>query len=666
MSIIGNPFVECTSRDMSYQEVFNYWCNPFNCYSIDEYALKNSTTPIIIEGARGSGKTMILKYISYYFQKEAYERNCRNHSVPFFEYLTKMGYIGVYFRYKDDFDVLFNTLNCSHHSKEHLFSYYFELYIILEIINILRDIEDHEQNASSWKKLTSSLSVLFAHECQSLFECAEYICEKIQEIDNWVRRSRYIEQAENKLSSLLHNSYTIKEICEIIQRDIFQFHNTKFLIIIDEYENAGKYQTIINTFIKQVDHTSNLSYRIGVRPKGIISYETKIGSEFLQADRDYLLFPFNIKSMSSYKEFIKNVAKQRLLKNEFFSSLNLVDISKILGTRENMDSEALGVAKSRTKHFEPLKKKYADYNSIVESLRNPDKPLMEMLNILWALRGIDPQCIKSAMISFEKGDYKYSDTELVQKYKLDYTDKYRYQLLLVLLGIYGQPKKYYSFNTFAYLSSGVVNDFISLCRNTFYLLDESYYNTAYNSPCIPIATQAKGAENTAIEQMDKIKLCKDHGMEMYTFAMNLGNYFKMLGKDIMSKYPETNQFAFENEIDIEQRPLLQEVYSALIKWGVIIRKPRIQSISIGKRKGVLYCLNRVLCPIFSIPYRTRGGYNFIISSNLFETMLYESMEAKQIEDKNKKIKQMDTKPTTPPKVSGQQISIFEVLVNEQE
>ena len=29
MSNIGNPFVECTSRDMSFKEVFQYWCNPF-------------------------------------------------------------------------------------------------------------------------------------------------------------------------------------------------------------------------------------------------------------------------------------------------------------------------------------------------------------------------------------------------------------------------------------------------------------------------------------------------------------------------------------------------------------------------------------------------------------------------------------------------------------
>lgn len=66
MSNIGNPFVECTSRDMSFKEVFQYWCNPFDCYAIDYHTLTTSATPIIIEGPRGSGKTMILKYCLYY------------------------------------------------------------------------------------------------------------------------------------------------------------------------------------------------------------------------------------------------------------------------------------------------------------------------------------------------------------------------------------------------------------------------------------------------------------------------------------------------------------------------------------------------------------------------------------------------------------------------
>ena len=69
-SIISNPFVGCTARDMKFEEVRQYWCNPFSLYHLSEGELFCSRTPIVIEGVRGSGKTMILKYLSFSVQKD--------------------------------------------------------------------------------------------------------------------------------------------------------------------------------------------------------------------------------------------------------------------------------------------------------------------------------------------------------------------------------------------------------------------------------------------------------------------------------------------------------------------------------------------------------------------------------------------------------------------
>ena len=65
-NIISNPFVGCTARDMKYNEVGQYWCSPFKVYSLNEGELFTSRTPIVMEGTRGTGKTMILKYLSYF------------------------------------------------------------------------------------------------------------------------------------------------------------------------------------------------------------------------------------------------------------------------------------------------------------------------------------------------------------------------------------------------------------------------------------------------------------------------------------------------------------------------------------------------------------------------------------------------------------------------
>ena len=637
MNIIGNPFVECTSRDMSFREVSNYWCNPFACYSIDYPTLKKNLTPIIIEGPRGSGKTMILKYISYHCQKELLQNQCYDYSVSLLDMFRTDGSIGIYFRYKDNFGTLFSSLNCQQELKNRLFLYYYEMYVLDELFSILSDLEGYDDNGkSNWMNLVDNINSYLSTNCQSIQHFNLWVHEQIDNVDQWIRKSRYIKDSETTLEALIHGDNYIINICKIVSQNIPQLRDIRFLIIIDEYENAGNYQSILNTLLKQVDHTNNISYRIGVRPKGITTLDTTIGSEFLQIDRDFLLYVLQARKMPQYKKFIAEIANRRLSNIPFFWENKATDIRKLLGNTESIDTEARDTVRNSEKHFELLKTKVAPerFQSIVSLLRNPEDPLMEMLNIVWVLRGNSPEKTNAAMNAYIKGIYKIDPSseegKLAKKYKLDYSDKYRYQLLFALLGIHNQKKKYYSFNTFAYLSSGAVNDFISLCRNVFYQLDESYYDHIKTNPLIPISKQASGAEDTAIEQMEKIQLCNENGTEMYSFAMNIGGLFSHYHRDVLARYPETNQFAFENEIEIENSPILSEIKNSLIKWGVIVKKPRIQSISIGKRKGTLYYLNRIFCPIFGISYRTRGGFNYVLPTHLFEIILKMQLDPKDI------------------------------------
>ena len=674
MSNIGNPFVECTSRDMSFKEVFQYWCNPFDCYAIDYHTLTTSATPIIIEGPRGSGKTMILKYISYFCQKELLHSSQSSPSrVRILDALKQSGSLGIYFRYKDDFGTLFRFLNCSKNGREQLFLYYFEMYVLDELLRIFLDFE--KEKALDSKTIGSIIAAINSILCtgaENLQTLSSAIKLKIQKVDAWVRKSRYMNSAEEALQELIDGKNYISQICKCIGQIVPELANVRFLVIIDEYENAGEYQQILNTLLKQVDHTSNVTYRIGVRPRGIQTLETNIGAEFLQIDRDFLLYVLQSQKMTNYKSFIREIANRRLMSIDYFANNGLTDIQVLLGTKENLDEEARALTKNNSKrHFEILKKRVSpsEYTQIIDTISCASSPLMEMLNIVWVLRGISAEKVRLAMQGYIDGRYKESGDseaiELARKYKLDYSDKYRSQMMYILLGLYAQNKKYYSFNTFAYLSSGAVNDFISLCRNVFYLLDETYYANAALIPVIPIVLQARGAENTAIEQMDKIRLCSEYGTEMYSFAMNIGGLFKLLHRDIYAKYPETNQFAFENEIEIESRPLLKEVRNSLIKWGVIIKRPRIQSISIGRRKGTLYYLNRMFSPIFGISFRTRGGYNFVMPTALFESLLKESWEPEKIKnwkDKTQKNAHLPSVKSISSEncVDPNQMSMFEV------
>ena len=167
-------------------------------------------------------------------------------------------------------------------------------------------------------------------------------------------------------------------------------------------------------------------------------------------------------------------------------------------------------------------------------------------------------------------------------------------------------------------------------------LDQKNYDLLLRGKPISAELQSRGAMESASEHLDKIRLCEDSGSEMYTFVMNMGNVFRHYHRDPAIQFPETNQFAFENEAEVNGRHLLKRDLNYMLKWGVIEKKHNAQGISIGRRKGNLYRLNRMLAPIFSISYRTRGGYNFVIKTDVFEQMLSNSMDASAIISQNKR------------------------------
>ncbi len=192
-------------------------------------------------------------------------------------------------------------------------------------------------------------------------------------------------------------------------------------------------------------------------------------------------------------------------------------------------------------------------------------------------------------------------------------------------------------------------------------IDQKSYDLMLTGQPIPAEIQDKGAREAASEQLDKIRLCEDSGTEMYTFAMNLGEVFRYYHKDIGIQFPETNQFAFENEAEISSRGLLSRDLSYMIKWGVIEEKGQKQMISIGRRRGRIYALNKMFAPIFGISYRTRGGFNFVIRTELFEQMLSNSMEAQTILSQNRKKRNTDEgkKSSLNSQENPDQMSLFE-------
>lgn len=633
-NIIKNPFSECTARDMSYADVHQYWCSPFRLYDLNEGELLTCRTPIVIEGIRGTGKTMIMKYLSYFIQKKSCEGFSIEEKLSYFRNRS----IGVYFRYKDDFCRLFDCLDCSDSDKERIFKRYYELFIIRQILEIL---EDFYCNADA-VLMEEVLCSFFSIEHMPINKIRQYVNKMIKKMDQVINSSIYDDGWRNKMMPLISPSGMVADLIRTISSSAPGWQDILFVIWLDEYENLGTLQIIVNTLIKQVDDTVNLTYRLGMRPAGMDSHnETNVAGEPLQIDRDFLLRSLEYKKDADYKEFALNISKKRLENTDVFLENNLCDISAILGEKENFDAEAASIVKG-TKHFRMLRTYFPDSNRMQEVIDNLscDEKLMEMYNILRVMRGGDYKEIGALCKRYRKlRDERQlgllirentEETDKLKKYKLDYSDKYRVALLYTLLTIYKERKQYYSFNTFLKLSSGSINDFISLCRNTFKHMNNEILENLKRGQPVSARIQSFAALDTAEDQRRKVSMSNKDGNKMYTFIDNMGSIFEEYHRDLAVKYPETNQFAFADENEIRNDKQLNKYLIELINSGAIIRKKKRQLKSVENvGRGYLYLLNRIFAPIYQYSYRTRGGFNPVISKDDFSAMLSKTIDPRK-------------------------------------
>lgn len=614
--LFKNPFTDYNANVMDSKKILDYWCSPFaflRSVPILESDVYCDAMPIVFMGGRGTGKTMFLKYFSYITQRDQALREIQNGNFDtILSYLKTKGGIGLYLRFDGPILRSFQEKGVQQEKWDNIFTHYFELYLCKLYLKVIKDLTergefDEGQINSKFvpevaRKLGKSDGV--SRNISGLLDIVE---DLLDEVASFRADIAFIDKdfCPTKAFSSQDLSYGIAEIALDTIMEIKDGIN--FIIFIDEYENylIGQ-QVIVNTLLKFV--RKGITFRIGMRLQGFHTFSTVSPNEFIKEGRDYskLVFEDVLKKDKDYQQFLSSIAKKRLESNPHFRQKNYLDISNFLGNREDLEKEANNLIKGKenqTKHFNLLIS-LVDEESIKEIreiLSNPEHPLLEMLNILWFLRNNKPEQIRKAMNGYIKED----KSEEVKKYRRDYIDKYKLSLMFLLASAYHVRKMYYSFNTFCYLSSGIVGNFIELCRKSFQYAYFEDRETLFEKGEISPELQSTAVRDLANSEMENVNRIPKYGSEIYTFVKNLGNIFREYHGDIFIRYPETNQFSIDmSSIDDKET---RDAFNAAIEWSSIQKKSGLQQDVPGGYRTEVYTLNRVFSPLFDITYRTRGG-----------------------------------------------------------
>lgn len=562
---------------------------------INSEQAKLSEKSLIVEGGRGSGKTMFLLYNSFFHRKLKHVTSGKT----FNEFIDNTKHICVYFRADSDYVTAFYYKDIDEIKWQLLFGHYFNIIITKEFCKIFIDIKQNISiNAEIEKNIGIKICTLF--DCQTVYTFEDLL--ELLELEE-LKLIRYINNPlKCKEPILISNAYLFNLfINEIIKEPYFS--KKKFHVFVDEYENLILYQQkLLNTIIK---HPNPVVLNVGTRKNGIRTYGTLAECEVINAPHDFTRFEIEEISNKDYSNLLFDICKKRLRNVQELSSepedSELFNIEYYIGNYSFDDELKIYENKFKPISIEELKEKYKNtiyypnINSYYEMLFT-DNPIIESrLNRVLIDRDVP---IDKLYVEYE--NYKTGNKSSVYS---DWLHNNKNGIMFLLGKEYKEKKMYFGFDAFMFLSSGIIRYFLEFCEISFNHAKRNGFNfSKLGLRKITINEQTTAVRYVSEYKISDIDTYTPFGCQLKSFVINLGNIFKELHKDYLQSEPERNHFTTNSD---ELNDRVSSFIESAVMWSVL--QPRIDTKKKqedpSNAKITEYHLNKVYAPYFNISYR---------------------------------------------------------------
>ena len=584
-----NPFKENRTEQM--KDLWKYYV-PFS-------GLDSAGKPIIVEGGRGSGKTM-------FFQCNSWRQvilQIRKKEESLVNLLDSQDFIGIYYRVD-------TTFVSSMRGKEEenwgsIFETYFSICILKEFLDMIATLRGG-----------MSLDELLLIDFVKGFSKRIFPNSNVDSIDEFQRESNtYLDIIEDKINGIEHRDSNklryvkahrfITDLCSATQA-LLQRENLLFKIFIDEYETLQEYQQkIVNTLIKH--STLPVIFNIGMRPKGMKTPQTISDTETIEAPHDYTLVPLGVDT-DNYEKIIKDICQKRILLGKEQGKIPMdasEDIEFYLGSYSlEYEVEKLNKGTTKWPHLVKLKDKIQEMGES-ESL-HPEE-ISEYIRALCDEPSIIISRVHYALIC-KKTPYTPKLKDLYQAY-IEKSDRYnewihnrKFAALFLLCREAKKEKMYFGFDVYSLLSSNIVRYFLELCEHAFQI---AFLNDYDWNGTISAEIQTEAAQYVSEYKIADIAAYEPNGHNLRVFVQYLGKIFYRLHTDDDNTLgePEPNHF---NTKDLSLSESSRNHIASSIMWNVLQEgEATKKKQSVLSPETVDYYLNKIYVPYFGISYRNQ-------------------------------------------------------------
>lgn len=523
--------------------------------------------PCVLEGGRGTGKTTVLRCLSY---EGRYALNDAEGNQ-----VDRWPYFGFYYKVNTNSVRAFQGEELSERQWQKLFAHYLNLILCGRVIEFLEwfqtvSLGGSELSTNLCRDLAESL---YCDPATTQAELLTSIQRGVSRFEGWVNNID-----PDNMPGLSMQQVVIDTLCNAVL-ELPQFSGKQLFFIIDEFENLlDNQQAVVNTLVKHCG--PGYTFKIGVRELGWRRRSTLHDNEQLQSPADYERIDIDQRlDGEQFEKFAKEVCRLRAIER-FPSGLDLEAMLPSLSTEE--EAKLLGVdARAR---------------EMLDELENASPAAVATVK--------DARPLELALIHYWSRTQKQPLTEVVADWNInrDAWDRryhnYRVPLLFTLRGNRPGIRKYYSgWRTFTLLAGNNIRCLLQLVGEALRLQREDG-KPADGEEIRPLI-QTKAAVSVGGKNVRELEGLGVHGAQLTRLVLSLGRLFETLALEPQLRRPEITRFFFP-----EDEPLgeVDELLQAAIMHLALVRRVSSQRTNLDL-KAYDYAVHPIFAAFFGFSHR---------------------------------------------------------------